>query len=135
MKQFMPYSMTILLAVIFITTGRCKNKEVILPAKQYSVEDFFRKPEKVAFALSPDGKYYAYKAPYNHRMNIFIQEIGKERVTQLTSDTTRDISTFIWGNNNRVLYLKDNGGDENFKLFGVDIDGSNLIGLTVFKKV
>lgn len=118
----------------FMTMIGCNKKE-IAPAKQYAVEDFFKNPEKSGFQLSPDGKYYAYMAPYMRRMNIFVQEIGKENATRLTSDTARDIAGFFWGNNDRILYLKDTGGDENYKLFGVNIDGSNLIGLTDFDKV
>jgi dipeptidyl aminopeptidase/acylaminoacyl peptidase len=116
------------------TATGCKKKD-ITPAKQYAVEDFFKNPEKSSFQLSPDGKYYAFMAPYMRRMNIFVQEIGKDSATRLTSDTARDIAGYFWGNNNRILYLKDTGGDENYKLFGVNIDGSNLIGLTDFDKV
>jgi len=121
--------------VILIISAGCKKKGPMTPAKQYAVEDFFKNPEKSSFQLSPDGRYYAYMAPYMRRMNIFVQEIGKDSATRLTSDTARDISGFFWGNNNRILYLKDTGGDENFKLFGVNIDGSNLKGLTDFDKV
>ena len=135
MKRISSFSMLLALFLLLVSTNSCKNKEVIPPAKQYAVEDFFRNPEKVNFSLSPDGKYYAYMAPYKNRLNVFVQEIGKENVTRLTSDTARSISDFTWGNNNRILYLKDTGGDENFKLFGVDIDGSNLKGLTDFDKV
>jgi dipeptidyl aminopeptidase/acylaminoacyl peptidase len=130
------FSFCIALSLILIVTcSGCKNKVVIPPAKQYAVEDFFKNPEKVNFMLSPDGKYYAYMAPYRERLNVFVQEIGKAEAVRLTSDTARSISGFIWGNNNRILYLKDTGGDENFKLFGVDINGANLKGLTDFDKV
>jgi dipeptidyl aminopeptidase/acylaminoacyl peptidase len=129
-------SVFFLMSLFIITiTNSCKNKEVILPAKQYAVEDFFRIPEESGFSLSPDGKYYAFMAPYKNRANIFVQEIGKEGAVQLTADTARDINSYIWGSNNRILYLKDTGGDENFKLFGVNIDGSELKGLTDFEKV
>jgi len=127
--------MVIALFLILIASNGCKNKEVILPAKKYAVEEFFRNPEKTNFLLSPDGEYYAYMAPYRDRLNIFVQEIGKENAIRLTSDTARSISDYFWGNNNRILYLKDTGGDENFKLFGVNIDGSDLKGLTDFEKV
>jgi len=134
MKKISLIPFLIVLGVVIIPWS-CKNKEVILPAKQYTVEDFFRNPEKVSFTLSPDGKYYAYMGPYNNMLNIFVQEIGKENVTQLTFDTARSIYGFVWGNNRRILYLKDSGGDENMKLFGVDVDGANLKGLTDFDKV
>jgi len=135
MKKKSSFFTAIALFLITIGIYSCNNQEVILPAKQYAVEDFFRNPEKVGFALSPDGKHFAYMAPYKDRMNVFVQEIGKETVTQLTYDTARSIYNFAWGNNQRILYLKDNGGDENIKLFGVDTDGANLKGLTDFDKV
>lgn len=99
------------------------------------MEDFFRNPEKTAFQISPDGKYFSFLAPYKGRMNIFVQEIDTNTSRRLTAETDRDISSYFWGNNNRILYLKDNGGNENYKLFGVNIDGSNLICLTDFDGV
>jgi dipeptidyl aminopeptidase/acylaminoacyl peptidase len=134
MRTMVSFCLTITLFLV-ITTAGCKNKDVILSAKQYAVEDFFRNPEKVNFNLSPDGKHYAYMAPYMKRLNVFVQEIGKPDAVRLTSDTARSIAGFLWGNDNRILYLKDTGGDENFKLFGVDINGGNLKGLTDFEKV
>jgi Tol biopolymer transport system component len=137
-KPMKKIKLILTLCVILVTSillTNCKQNKEIEPAKQYSVEDFFKKPEKVSFTLSPDGKYYAYKAPYKRRMNIFIQEIGTDNSIRLTSDTARDISGFMWANNTRILYLKDTGGDENYKLFGVDIDGSNFSGLTDFENV
>ncbi|HNX65613.1 MAG TPA: S9 family peptidase, partial [Bacteroidales bacterium] len=106
-----------------------------MTAKQIPLEDFFKNPEKSGYQLSPDGKYYSFMAPYMRRMNIFVQEIGKDSAIRLTSDTARDIAGYFWGNNNRILYLKDTGGDENYKLFGVNADGSNLAALTDFPGV
>jgi len=103
--------------------------------KQIPLEDFFRNPEKTGYQISPDGKYYSYTAPYENRMNIFVQKIGKDNATRLTSETDRDISGYFWANENRILYLKDNGGDENFALYGVDKDGKNLKCLTCFEGV
>lgn len=133
-KNVMP---AILLMMAFIILGAlgCKQKEGKMTAKQIPLEDFFKKPEKSGYQLSPDGKHYSYMAPYMRRMNIFIQEVGKDSAVRLTSDTARDIAGYFWGNNNRILYLKDTGGDENFKLFGVNIDGSNLVALTDFPGV
>ena len=124
----------LLLAIILIGISGCKPKE-IMTAKQIPLEDFFKNPDKSGYQLSPDGKYYAYMAPYMHRLNVFVQEVGKDSATRLTSDTARSIMGYFWGNNSRILFLKDTGGDENYKLFGVNVDGSNLIALTDFPKV
>jgi len=125
---------TFAMVVIAFLSYSCKSKE-IPPAKQYAVEDFFRNPETAGFSLSPDGLYYAYMAPYKGMMNVFIREIGKETATQLTYDTLRSIYDYFWASNDRILYTKDIGGDENMKLFGVNKDGSNLKGLADFEKV
>ena len=99
------------------------------------LEDFFKNPERSSYNISPDGKYISFMAPYENRMNIFVQKAGSEKVTRLTSETDRDISGYYWANNKRILFLKDNGGDENFALYGVDMDGKNLKCLTCFENV
>lgn len=120
-------------AMLMLYTG-CSNQNT-MRAKQIPLEDFFKNPEKTAYQISPEGKYYSYMAPYMNRLNIFVQEIGKDAPIQLTSDTARDIAGYFWANENRILYLKDTGGDENFRLLAVNADGSNPIALTDFEGV
>jgi len=115
------------------TQKKGKQKRAEVPT--IPLEDFFKNPEKSSYKISPDGKYFSFMAPYEDRMNIFIQELGSEEATQLTFDTARSLAGYTWVNNSRILYLKDTGGDENYKLFGVNTDGSNLIGLTDFDGV
>jgi hypothetical protein len=133
-NRFFPY---LLLAGIFTSSlffGGCRQNK---PAqvRQIPLEDFFKNPEKARYQISPDGKYYSFMAPYEKRMNIFVQEIGKDSAVRLTSETDRDISDYFWKNPTRILFLKDTGGDENFKLYGVNVDGSNLKCFTDFPKV
>jgi len=135
MKKLISQLPLLLLAAIIAFSTGCKQKTAVMTAKQIPLENFFKNPEKSGFQLSPDGKYYAYTAPYMRRMNVYVQEIGKDSAIRLTSDTARSIMGFFWGNNSRILFLKDTGGDENFKLFGVNIDGTNLKALTDFPKV
>jgi dipeptidyl aminopeptidase/acylaminoacyl peptidase len=121
------------LAMAFIA-GVFVNSNV-MAQKQIPLEDFFKNPEKTYFQISPDGKYFSYTAPYEDRMNIFVQKIGSKKATRLTSETDRSIMGYYWANNNRILYLKDDGGDENFALYGVDRNGKNLKCLTCFEGV
>ena len=104
-------------------------------AYKYSVEDFFRNPDKVAYKLSPQGDYLAYMAPYERRQNIFVQKIGEKIAIRLTNETQRDIGGYFWANNNRIVYTKDSGGDENFQLFAIDRDGKHPLDLTPFEGV
>ena len=111
-----------------------KANEMVI-AKQIPLENFFKNPEKSSYQISPDGSFYSFMAPYKNRMNIFIQKIGDSSATQLTFEEARDIAGYFWPNNEQIVFLKDEGGDENFHLFGVNIDGSNPIGFTDFEGV
>ncbi len=102
---------------------------------KYAVEDFFRTPEKTGYQLSPDGTHYSYLGPVNGRKNIFTQALSGGTPVQITHETERDISGYFWANNNRLLFIKDSGGDENFKLLAVDKDGQNSKDLSPFDKV
>ena len=102
---------------------------------KYSVEDFFKNPKKTGYQLSPDGKYFSYLAPYKKRMNIFVQKIGGKKVQQITFEKDRNVGGYFWANKKRIVYIKDSGGDENFKLFAVDRTGKNAKDLTPFEKI
>jgi dipeptidyl aminopeptidase/acylaminoacyl peptidase len=99
------------------------------------MRDFFKNPEKTAFTVSQDGKYIAHIEPYERRMNIFVQPISGGEAKRITSVTDRDLSGYFWKGNDRLLFTKDFGGDENFHLFAVDRDGKEMKDLTPFDSV
>ena len=95
------------------------------------VEAFFKNPEKTAFTISPDGDYIAYLGPYNSRLNIYVQPADITAApVRVTSGTERDITYYFWKNNTTLLYIKDAAGDENYKLYAIDRDGTNKRDLT-----
>ncbi|MGC8864096.1 MAG: S9 family peptidase [Bacteroidales bacterium] len=134
MKTFKLTQIWLVLMGITLVFMAC-NSSKIEKAPLIPLKDFFRNPEKTSYRISPDGKYYSWLAPYQSRLNIFVQEIGKDSAIRLTSETDRDIAGYFWVSGNRLLFLKDTGGDENFRLYGVNVDGSNLVCLTDFQGV
>ncbi|MDF1867757.1 MAG: S9 family peptidase [Saprospiraceae bacterium] len=102
---------------------------------KYSVEDFFKKPDKTRYQLSKKGTHFSFMGPYKNRQNVFTQKIGTSDITQITFETDRDLAWYFWANNSRIIYGKDDGGNENFHLYAVNADGSDLIELTPFKGV
>jgi len=124
-----------LLTIVIMTTlffGGIKNS---FSQNEIPLENFFKNPEKAAYQISPDGKYFSFLSPYESRMNIFIQKIGSTKAKRLTSETDRDIAGYFWANNKRILFLKDDGGDENYALYGVDYNGKNQKCLSCFEEV
>ncbi len=73
--------------------------------------------------------------PWQNRLNVFVQKIGEEKSNRITAAVERDIAGYFWKNNERIVYIQDKGGDENFRLYAVNIDGTNQKDLTPFDKV
>ena len=103
--------------------------------KQYPLEDFFRNSDRSGYQISPDGNNFSFLAPYEDRMNIFVQRIGSEDTVRLTSETARSVAGYMWATNERILFMKDTAGDENYQLYGVNLDGSDLRAYTAFPGV
>lgn len=114
---------------LFMTSFQANAK------KKIPLKDFFKNPEKSGYQISPDGKYISYLGPYKSRMNIFVQPIGGKNAMRITSVTDRDLGSYFWKSGSRIVFLKDNAGDENFHLYAVNIDGSDLKDLTPFEGV
>lgn len=99
------------------------------------LEDFFRNSERAAYQISPDGRHFSYMAPYKERMNIYVCRPDGSAAVRVTSETERSVAGYTWADNNRLLFMKDSGGDENYSLYGVNIDGTGLRGYTDFPGV
>ncbi len=108
-----------------------RKKEVRL----IPMQDFFRNPEKTGFKISPNGEYLSFLMPWQRRLNVFVQKIGEEQATRVTAATQRDITDYLWANDQRLLYLMDKNGDENYRAYGVNRDGSGFKELTPFDNV
>ena len=104
--------------------------------RKIPLEDFFRNSDRTGFQLSPDGEHIAYAAPYADRMNIFVERTdGRGDAIRLTSETDRSVGGYMWADNERILFVKDDGGDENFHLYGINLDGSDLRCYTPYEGV
>ncbi len=124
----------LLLAGSLLFAG-CNSTDSTMTAKQIPLEDFFKNPEKSGYQISPDGKYFSFMAPYENRMNVYVQERGSSEAKRLTAETDRDIAGHFWPNSEQILYLKDDGGNENFRLYGVGIAGGDPVCFTDFDEV
>lgn len=111
----------------------CNSASTVKEEKppQIDMKDFFKNAEKAGFQISPDGQYISYRADYKGKMNIFVRKTGSADAVRVTSDTSRSIFNYFW-KGQRVVYLQDIGGDENFQLFSVNPDGTDLKALTPF---
>ena len=103
-------------------------------AKQVPMRDFFKNPQEAGHQISPDGKYLSWLAPYERRLNVFVKPLNGGEARRVTSETARDIGGYFW-KGDRILYVKDFGGDENFHVVSVNLKGEDLKDLTPGEKV
>ena len=116
----------------------CKNIRLLIHmTRQIPLEDFFRNSERTGYQLSPDGSYISYMAPYKDRLNVFVRRVDEtdEHAIRITNETERSVAGYMWADNQRLLYMKDSAGDENYQLYGVHRDGSDDRAYTAFDGV
>jgi len=100
------------------------------------MRDFFRNPERAYFRISSDGKTLSFMQPWERRMNIYVQPAGgNSEPVRITAEKDRDIPDYFWKGPNRVVYLKDVGGDENDHVVVVDRRGGEPKDMTPFPGV
>ena len=96
----------------------------------------FGNPVKSAGKISPDGKSFAFIAPRDGVMNLWVAPIDNVAAAKpLTAETKRPIRQYFWSpDSKQLLFINDAGGDENFLLYGVDINTAAVRSLTPFQK-
>lgn len=111
------------LATIFTNARSIQNSKIDNKGvEKVPIEDFFKTPSALGYSMSPDGKYLAYFAPWKNRRNVYIIPAGGGEPKRITSSKDRDIVSYAW-KNDKIIYLKDNGGDENYHIYLAGMDG------------
>ena len=100
-------------------------------------EVLFGNPDKASVRFSPDGNKIAYLAPVNGVLNVWVGPGGDPKAAKpVTHDTYRGIRIYFWAyTNEHILYLQDKDGDENWRLYSVDLTTGQIADLTPFKGV
>lgn len=115
-----------LMAIANLETGNYK----------YSVEDYFKRPKQSTFKFSPNGMYLSYREKdENSKRHIYVKNTKTDEITKVIQETEELVRNYFWANDNRLIYTMDKGGNENYHLFAVDLNGENQMELTPFEGV
>ena len=92
----------------------------------------FGNPERTQARLSPDGRYMSFIAPRDGVLNVWVAPAGDMAGAKpVTNDRKRGIRQHFWDYDGaHVLYLQDQGGDENWRLYSARADGGGERDLT-----
>jgi len=97
----------------------------------------FGNPDKAAARISPDGTKIGYLAAVDGVMNVWIGPLSDpDSAKPVTKDAVRGIRMYFWAyTNQHILYLQDKGGDENWRLYSVNLSSGEIKDLTPFEGV
>lgn len=97
----------------------------------------FGNPERTRILISSDGKWIGYMAPLNGVLNVWVAPIDNLSAARpVTNDTLRGIHYFTVAYTNRhVIYTQDTDGDENWKVYCVDLITGERKNLTPLRGV
>lgn len=117
-------------------TNKMTSSQTSEQVKLIPREVLFGNPAKAAPQISPDGTRMAYLAPVDGVLNVWVGAVGSEEYNPVTHDTDRGVRVYFWAHDSRhILYLQDIGGDENWRLFSVDLHNDTETDLTPFENV
>ena len=100
-------------------------------------EILFGNPDRASATISPDSSQLMWLAPLNGVLNIWVaarDDLASAR--PLTRDKDRGIHSAMWTYNlDFVLYSKDRDGDDNSRLYAVELVTGKVRDLTPFDSV
>lgn len=124
------------------TTLPSTSKELLKLAEKakgnfnYSVADYFAHPKQSSFKFSPDGKYISYTEKDDKgKTHVYVKNTSSNEIKRVIEETTELIRDYDWVNNQKLIYVQDKGGNENYHIFSINIDGSNTKELTPYEGV
>ncbi len=106
---------------LFVVSASCGNKQNT--NKLIPVEDFFVKPEKSNFKLSPDGHRIAYLGVDDHCKNIFVLDLqDKNKSKQLTYQSDMNVQYFFWASDSLIVYSNSHSPQDSLRIYSVLVD-------------
>jgi dipeptidyl aminopeptidase/acylaminoacyl peptidase len=137
----MRYAILIVLLMLLISGCSAQKKTVVSLEKNDSIliprDLLFGNPDKITIRISPDGSMISFLAPLNGVLNIWVgPALSPDKAGPITNDTHRGIRSYSWSYaNDHIIYIQDKGGDENWRIYGVNLSSGEVKDLTPFEGV
>ncbi len=86
-------------------------------------EILFGNPQISGGQISPDGRYVSFVKPLDGTLNVWVKGIDEpfDAARPMTADTARPVTGYFWRqDSDAILFVQDQGGNENFHVYAVD---------------
>jgi dipeptidyl aminopeptidase/acylaminoacyl peptidase len=110
-----------LLATLTATSTLAAQEQQIPPLLDREL--FFGDPEYAGAQVSPDGRHISFLKTNRGQLNVWVTRLGDPLTAAraITADSTRPVPGYFWSQDGRwVLFVQDQGGNENFHVYAVD---------------
>jgi dipeptidyl aminopeptidase/acylaminoacyl peptidase len=134
-KSLLPYRFAVLIAILAAVAAllvSCSAPEPPLIPKSVLLGN----PQKLNPKLSPDGTMLAYMASVMGVENVWVGQNDGSNAKPVTKARLREVKDYFWSmDSRRILYLQDADGDENWRIYSIDIQTQETRDLTPFPGV
>ncbi|RYG66708.1 S9 family peptidase, partial [bacterium] len=95
---------------------------------------FFGNPSRSAARISPDGTSLSFLAPVEGVMNVWVgPREDWQSAKPVTFDKGRGVTNYGWSpSGSHLIYLQDQGGDENWRLYSLELATGKVTALSPF---
>lgn len=119
---FLAFPLAMLITMTFMTSPSALAQNSAQPPL-IDRELFFGNPEISGSQISPDGQFISFLKPYKDTRNIWVKRTGDpfSAAKLLTNDTKRPVTGYFWSRDGKyILFVQDQGGDENYNVYAVN---------------
>jgi len=97
----------------------------------------FGNPDRSQVQVSPDGQHLSYLAPLDGVLNVWVAPRDDPAAARpVTHETGRGVPYYQWAHTNQhIVFIQDKGGDENYRIYSVDVATQAVKVLTPFEGV
>ena len=127
--RFAPLRLTAGFALLLALAGTSipVHAQPSSPPPEFPVEHFFRNPAITQLRFSPNGRYIAALVPHERRLNLVIMDREAKTKNLITAFKDFGISSYRWANDDRLVLLIDDDGDEDLLPFAINRDGKDFM--------
>jgi dipeptidyl aminopeptidase/acylaminoacyl peptidase len=100
-------------------------------------QTLFGNPDRAGVNLSPDGKRLSFLAPVDGVLNVWVAPVDNlDAAKPITHDKQRGVRIYFWAyTSQHIVYLQDKDGDENWRVYSIDLRSGETKDLTPVKGV
>ncbi|SJN30301.1 S9 family peptidase [Sphingobacterium sp. JB170] len=94
------------------------------------IEDFFSKPERSNFRISPDGSKIAYLGIDAHCRNIFVLDLKDDQQSkQLTYQSDMNVQYFYWVSDSTIVFSNRHSPNDSLRIHAISVKSEKSIPL------